>query len=82
MKKQDSNDINVNKDISQKLKELVLERLKRMPDDMEMSIGDLDYSKTELLNHVSEGDEVGKEVVNMQIEFLQDLASGSIYTDE
>lgn len=82
MKKQDSNNIIVNEDISQKLRELVLERLKRMPEDMEMSIGDLDYSKTELLNHVSEGDEIGKEVVNMQIEFLQDLASGSIYTDE
>lgn len=82
MKKQDSTDTISTEDIAQKLRELVLERLKRMPEDMEMSIGDLDYSKTELLNHVSEGDEIGKEVVNMQIEFLQDLASGSIYSDE
>jgi hypothetical protein len=68
--------------LTDKLRELVLERLKRIPEDMEMSIGDMDYSKKELLTHVSEGDEVGKEVVSMQIEFLQDLASGSIYADE
>lgn len=68
--------------LDSKLRELVLERLKRIPDDMEMSIGDMDYSKKDLLSHVSEGDDVGKEVIDMQIEFLQDLASGSIYADE
>lgn len=68
--------------LADQLRELVLERLKRLPEDMEMSIGDMDYSKKDLLSHVTDGDTVGKEVVEMQIEFLQDLASGHIYADE
>lgn len=68
--------------LTDQLRELVIERLKRLPEDMEMSIGDMDYSKKDLLSHVTEGDSVGMEVVDMQVEFLQDLASGSIYSDE
>ncbi len=68
--------------LTDQVRDLVVERLKRLPEDMEMSIGDMDYSKADLLGHVKGGDEIGKEIINMQLEFLQDLASGAIYQDE
>lgn len=68
--------------LSKQLQALVIERLKQLPQDMEMSIGDLEYGKGDLILHVRENDKIGQEVISMQVEFLQDLASGSIYSDE
>ena len=70
------------KSLSKQLQALVIERLKQLPQDMEMSIGDLEYGKGDLILHVRENDKIGQEVISMQVEFLQDLASGSIYSDE
>ena len=36
----------------------------------------------DLMGHVSEGDDLGKQIMVMQLEFLQDLASGAIYNDD
>lgn len=68
--------------LTENIKKLVLARLMIMPSNLRLSIGSKDYTKEELQNHIEKGDEVGKEFAEMQIEFLRDLASGSIYQYE
>ncbi len=61
------------------IKQLVEERLKVLPIDVAVSIGDATYSKDELISHVQKGDEIGEQISNIQINFLQDLAKGAMY---
>lgn len=65
-----------------KLKELVLARLTVMPQDISISIGDKNLDKKALTEHVQSEDEIGKQMMEMELEFLQDLASGAIYGHE
>ncbi|MEK7119638.1 MAG: hypothetical protein AAB889_03925 [Patescibacteria group bacterium] len=65
-----------------KLKELVLARLTVMPQDISISIGDKNLDKKALTDHVQSEDEIGKQMMEMELEFLQDLASGAIYGHE
>ncbi|KKR92047.1 MAG: hypothetical protein UY16_C0008G0023 [Candidatus Gottesmanbacteria bacterium GW2011_GWA2_47_9] len=65
-----------------KLKELVLARLTVMPQDISISIGDKNLDKKALSEHVESEDEIGKQMMEMELEFLQDLASGAIYGHE
>lgn len=65
-----------------KLKELVLARLNVMPQDISISIGDKNLDKKELTEHVQSEDEIGKQMMEMELEFLQDLASGAVYGHE
>ena len=66
----------------QKLKEIVLARLNVMPDDVTVSIGDNSLNKQALTKHVESEDEIGKQMMEMELEFLQDLASGAVYGHE
>lgn len=70
------------KELLEQLKKLTVERLRVMPDTTEVAVGSDRYSKTDLMDHVSEGDDLGKQIMVMQLEFLQDLASGAIYNDD
>ncbi len=70
------------KNLLEQLKRLTLERLKAMPENTELAIGSDSYSKSDLITHVTATDELGKEIMSIQLEFLQDLASGEIYKDE
>ena len=65
-----------------KLKELVLARLNVMPQDISISIGDKNLDKKALTEHVQSEDEIGNQMMEMELEFLQDLASGAIYGHE
>lgn len=65
-----------------KLKQIVLARLNVMPDDVSVSMGDRNVGKEELVQHVQSEDEIGKQMMEMDLEFLQDLASGAIYGNE
>ena len=65
-----------------KLKELVLARLTVMPQDISISIGDKNLDKKALTDHVQSEDEIGKQMMEMELEFLQDPASGAIYGHE
>lgn len=65
-----------------KLKEIVLARLNVMPSDVTVSIGDNSLDKQKLTKHVESEDEIGKQMMEMELEFLQDLASGAIYGNE
>ena len=62
------------------IKELVIERLKASSDELEIIVGDLgDYSKEDLIKSVERGDELGKEVIEMEINYLKAIAEGKIY---
>ncbi len=65
--------------MSDTIKQLVEERLKALPVDVAVSIGDATYSKDDLISHVQKDDEIGRQISNIQINFLQDLAKGSLY---
>lgn len=71
-----------NKEILEKLKKLTLERIKVMPSNTEVVIGSDRYSKEDLIEHVNETDDLGKQIMIMHLEFLQDLSSGAIYKDD
>ena len=65
------------KKISDEIKKLVILRLKTMPEHFRISIGDYGtFSKQELIEHVSQGDKVGKEIIGMQLEFLRSFKTG------
>jgi len=65
-----------------KLKEIVLARLSVMPQDVSVSVGDKNLDRAALMEHVESEDEIGKQMMEMDLEFLQDLASGAIYGHE
>lgn len=65
--------------MSDTIKQLVEERLKALPVDVAVSIGDVTYSKDDLISHVQKGDAIGEQISNIQINFLQDLAKGNLY---
>lgn len=64
------------------LKQLVLARIQVMPDTLNMAIGSEALSKKDLINHVKKQDDLGKQIMEMELEFIQDLASGAIYKNE
>ena len=61
------------------LKNLVIERIKASSSDIKVSIGTSEYSKEEMLKNVEEENEIGREIIDIQIEYLRDMADGAIY---
>ena len=53
-----------------------------LPENMRLTVGSVDFTRKELVKHVQQDDDVGRQITTMQVEFLQDLASGAIYQDE
>lgn len=76
------NQLNLDKEGKEQLKKIVLARLNVMPSDVSVSIGSKGITKKQLVEHVKSGDEVGKQMMEMELEFLQDLASGAVYGNE
>ena len=82
------NNENINQDIFsdpeviKELQELVLARIQVMPDTLNIAIGSKDLSKEQLIKHVNQNDNLGKQIMEMELEFIQDLASGAIYRNE
>ena len=70
------------KEIQKDIRELVLARIRAASGDLRVSIGDVakGYSKKELIKSVEVGDEIGKEIVDIQMEYLKDIAQGKIYS--
>lgn len=68
-----------NKDLNEKLRELVVARLSTIPQNLQMAVGSNQYSIEELVKSVKKGDEVGNQLVAMQVQYLKDLASGEMY---
>ncbi|MDP4012915.1 MAG: hypothetical protein Q8R00_04905 [Candidatus Nanoarchaeia archaeon] len=65
--------------ISKEIKQLVLVRLETLPSDKKISIGYYgDFEKADLINHVEKEDEVGKKIIEIEIEFLRNFKKGLI----
>ena len=64
----------------QEIKQLVIERLKILPEDTGMSIGSQgDFGKDEMIAHVERGDDIGKKIVEVELNFLRGLKEGMLY---
>ena len=63
----------------EKLKEIVIARVRTLPQEMRISLGGEDFSSEDLVRHVERGDETGIEFLKMNLQYMQDLASGAVY---
>jgi hypothetical protein len=74
------NDFNSGEDLSEKIKELVVARIEaQVSPNLRLSIGGAgSFDKTEMIMHVQSGDEIGKQIANAHIQFLQAQASGKL----
>ena len=69
-------------ELLEEMKKIAFARVKAASDDLVISIGSKQYSKEEILQSISAGGEVGLEIIDMQIEFLRDMASGEFYAQK
>lgn len=64
----------------QEIKQLVIERLKTLPENTGISIGSKeDFTKNELIAHVKNGDEIGQKIIEVEMNFLRNLKKGILY---
>lgn len=80
--KNSTEDIVLDPELSEQLKKLVLERVGAMPDSLGISIGSKEFTKNDALRHVEQGDDIGNQIIEMELGFLRDLASGAVYAYE
>lgn len=77
-----SEEIIANPKLREQLKSIVLERTNAMPDTLRMAIGSEEFEKKDLIEHIKNEDDIGKQMMTMELEFLRALTSGSVYTHE
>jgi len=59
---------------TEEIKQLVIERLRRIPAGKKISIGaDGDFTSDELIKFVETNDKVGDKIIKMQLEYLRSL---------
>ena len=64
----------------QEIKELVIARLETLPAGKEISIGGSEaITKDELIQHIKDGDNIGKKMIEVEINFLRGLKEGLFY---
>lgn len=58
----------------EEIKQLIIERLRRIPSGKKVSIGaDGDFTGEELIKLVEKDDKIGDKVIEMQLEYLRSL---------
>ncbi len=72
-------EISQDTELMSQLKKLVLERVGAMPDSMNLAVGATEITKSDLLAHVQQEDEIGRQFIELELEFLRDLGSGAVY---
>ncbi len=67
-------------EISEDLKELVIYRLEILSPEKKFSIGssEQEFTKEELIEHVTKGDEIGQKVVELELTYLRALKDGKL----
>ena len=66
--------------ISDDIRNLVIARLDSLPSDKKISIGSKgEFSKDELIEHVKKGDDIGRKIVEVELEFLRAMKEGRFY---
>ncbi len=70
-----------NNTISKTKKELVIARLETYPKNIGTLIGNdnKSYSKKDLIDNVAQSTTIGKKIVDIELSYLKDLATGKIY---
>ena len=65
------------------IKELVIARIKSLPDETGISVGSAgNFSREEIIRHVEQGDEIGRKIVEVELAFLRKLKEGIIYEQQ
>ena len=60
------------------IQELVIARLRMLPDGKEISVGaDGEFTKEELIEHVKLNDAIGKKMIDVEMSFLRTLKEGT-----
>ena len=60
-------------------KELVILRIETTPSNLRLSIGGgKSMTKEEMIEHVKNGDEIGKQIIKAHLNFLRAVASGNL----
>jgi len=63
----------------EEIRKLVIERIKAMSDEAGLVVGgDKKMTKAEMIENVEKGSNEGKQIVDMQMTFLRDMASGKL----
>lgn len=63
----------------EEIRNLVVERLKSISDESSLMIGgDKKLSKSDMIKSVQNGDDTGEKIIDMQMTYLRDLASGKL----
>lgn len=64
---------------SEDVKELVIARLEILSPDKGFSIGGVEgLTRDELIQHVKEGDEIGRKAIEIELTFLRALKDGTL----
>lgn len=72
-----------NPQVKEDMKKLAIARLKTISSDFQISVGGGNsLSRDEAIDSILTDSEIGEELVDIQIEFLRDMASGSLYDYE
>jgi hypothetical protein len=69
-------------ELRKQLKSIVLERANAMPETLRIAVGSEQFGKKDLIGHIEEEDEIGEQMMAMELGFLQALSSGSIYGND
>jgi hypothetical protein len=68
-------------EFEKQLQELVIARLSAIPKNLQMAVGANQYNIEDLIKSVQQNDNVGKQLVAMQVQYLKDLSSGEVYKE-
>lgn len=67
-------------EITDDVKKLVKARLGTLPRDVGVSVGsEGEFSRDELIEHVEQEDNIGRKMIEIDMEFLQSLKKGELY---
>lgn len=74
----DTND-SISEVSDEEIKQLVIERLKTISSDKKISIGGKgDFTAQELIDRVEKNDEVGRKIIEVELEFLRSFKTGAL----
>lgn len=61
----------------EEIKKIVIARLETLPPDKKISIGSSgEFTRDEIIERVEKGDEIGKKMIQVEMEFLRALKNG------
>ena len=71
---------NKEKNIQEKLKELVLVRVEVIPSNVKISVGsEGQFTKEQIINEIKQNSEIGKKMVEIELTYLRKLKEGIFY---